>query len=278
MPVAPEAVAVAAFCDFLRAELPAKVTSLNAARFAVLKAGLVGPYTIPSGGKLKLSAVGPEATPVECTLTSGSRTAAQVASDINGTVGVPLTASADADGRLVLTSPTAPTASLASVACVALDATATNVVLGWETGGEREEVAALVAPGYRGVVDGRPLVAPDMGNGFWVLLGNRTAKPTHPGIRRDTYLVTITTELWRPFGANATPHRSREAISSCVRAVREVVCSDTGRYLGRDGDVQLADATEATIFGDPLALREVSGVLFDVARLTLTCRVFQRPS
>jgi hypothetical protein len=66
-------------------------------------------------------------------------------------------------------------------------------------------------------------------------------------------------------------------ISSCVRAVRELLLTTEGSYLGRAGDIQLASLTDTVISGDPLALSEVPGVLFDTARLTINVRVFQRP-
>lgn len=279
--IAPDAVAVDALVAYLRRYLPAKVTALNALRPAVLTSALAGPYTIPVGAVLNLAAYGGEEPTTAVALTSGSRTAAQVAADIEA-IGVPgLTASADTFGRLVLTADDAPEEGVPSCVIVGQDVgpTGSNEVLGWAEGGEHFETQGLVSPSWRGICDGRPLTAPDMGQGFWVMVGNRTAKPTHPGIRRDTYLVTMTVDLWRPWSASAPPHRSREAISSCVRAVRELVEADDGRYLGRQafGDVQLATVDTVSIAGDPLFLSEVPGVLFDVASLTITVRVFQRP-
>lgn len=278
--IAPDALAVDALVAYLRRYLPAKVDALNALRPAVLTSALAGPYTIPVGAMLRLAAYGHETATTAVALTSGTRTAAQVAADIEA-VGVPgLTASADTFGRLVLTADDAPLEGAPSVVIVGEDtgATGSNEALGWQEGGEHFETQGLVSPSWRGVVDGRPLTAPDMGQGFWVMVGNRTARPTHPGIRRDTYLVTMSVDVWRPWSASAPPHRSREAISSCVRAVRELVESDDGRYLGRQGfgDVQLATVDSVTIAGDPLNLTEVPGVLFDVASLTITARVFQR--
>ena len=186
-------------------------------------------------------------------------------------------------GRLVLTGP-APVAGTASVVLVARDTngtapTGSNTAFGWSEGGEHTQTAALVSPNWRGVVDGRAMTAPDMGQGFWVLLGNRTTKPTHPGVRRNTFQVTIQCEVWRPFSVNAPPHRTREGITACVRACRELVLTEDGRYLGRQGagDIQLADVSEGVISGDPISLQETPGVLFDWAKFTFTCRVFQRP-
>lgn len=279
--VAPDALAVQALREYLLRYLPAKVAQLNTLRAATLKSALVEPFTIPSGAVLRLSATSQEVAPTDVALTAGVRTSAQVAADVTAAAVPGLTASSDEAGRLVLTADAAPASGAPSVVVVARDSgrTGSNEAFGWADGGEHSEVPALVAPSWRGVCDGQPLTAPDMGQGFWVLLGNRTAKPTHPGIRRDTYTVTITTEVWRPFSANAPPHRTREAISSCVRAVRELVESGDGRYLGRQGagDVQLVTVADVTIADRPRAFTEVPGVLFDVARLTLNVRVFQRP-
>jgi hypothetical protein len=278
--VAPEALAVDSLVAFLRRWLPAKVAALNALRQAVLTSALSGPFTIPSGAVLRLQGTG--SSPTNVTLTSGSRSATQVAADINAASVPGITASADAVGRLVLTSTAAPAASAPSIVIVAQDTgpTGSNAALGWAEGGEHFETVALAAPSWRGVVDGRPLTAPDMGQGFWVMVGNRTARPTDRGIRRDTYNVAVLVDLWRPWSIHAPPHRTREAISSCVRAVRELVESDDGRYLGRQGagDVQMVTVDAVTVTGDPLQLNESPGVLFDTAQLTLTIRVFQRSS
>lgn len=285
--VAPEALAISAAREYLLASLPAKVAALNLLRPAVLKSALIGPFTVPSGAVLKLSASSQEATPTGVTLTSGTRTAAQVAADITAASVPGLTAGVDAAGRLTLTSSSTPAAGAPSVVVVARDsdadganATGSNAAFGWAEGGEHFEVPAIVAPSWRGVIDGKPLGgAVDMGQGFWVMLGRRTVTPTHPGIRRDTFNVSVLVELWRPFSANAPPHRSREPISACVRAVREVVESDDGRYLGRQwaNDIQLTTIGTVTIDDGVFVANDLPGVLFDIARLTLNVRVFQRP-
>lgn len=278
--IGPEQRVVEALSEYWRRYLPAKVAQLNALRASVLKSALAGPFTIPSGAVLKLSAASQEATPTSVTLPTGSVTAAAIAAAIN-LVPVPnLTASADEAGRLLLTGP-APAAGAPSVVVVARDTgpTGSNIAFGWSEGGEHVQTAALTSPNWRGVVDGRAMTAPDMGQGFWVFLGTRTTRPTHTGVRRNTFQVTIQCEVWRPFSAHQPPHRSREGITACVRACRELVLTEDGRYLGRQGagDIQLADVSEGVISGDPISLQETPGVLFDWAKFTLTCRVFQRP-
>lgn len=275
--VAPDALVVQALREYLLRYLPAKVAQLNALRPAVLKAALAEPYTVPSGAVLQLSAAGHEAAPTAVPLTAGVRTSAQLVADVAAVAPPGLVASTDEAGRFVLTATAAPTSSSPSLIRAAADTTGANLALGWADGGEHVEMASLQAPSWRGIVDGRPLAVPDMGQGFWLMLGNRTVRPTHPGIRRDTHNVIFAVEVWRPFSSDV--HRSREAISSCVRAVRELLEAGDGRYLGRQGagDVQLVTVGDVTINGDPLAFQEVPGVLFDLARLTLNVRVFQRP-
>ena len=239
---------------------------------------------MPVGAVLKLSASSQEATPTSVALPSGSVTATAIAAAINAVPVPGMTASADAAGRLVLTATATPATDAPSVIVVARDTdganpTGSNTALGWGEGGEHVQTAALVSPSWRGVVDGRPLTAPDMGQGFWVMLGSRTCRPTFPGLRRDLFTVSISVEVWRPFSAHSAPHRTREAVSAAIRAVRELILTTDGRYLGRQGagDIQLCDVTEGSIAGDPIHFNEVPGVLFDVARLTINCRVFQRP-
>lgn len=281
--IGPEQRVVEALTEYWRRYLPAKVAQLNALRQSVLKSALAGPFTIAPGAVLKLSAASQEATPVSVTLPSGSVTAAAIATAINATPVPNITASADTAGRLVLTGP-APAAGAPSIVIVARNSTGSvssgvNEIFGWSEGGEHVQTAALVSPNWRGIVDGRAMTAPDMGQGFWVLLGARTTRPTHEGVRRNTFKVTIAVEVWRPFSAHQPPHRSREGITACVRACRELVLTEDGRYLGRQGggDIQLADVSEGVISGDPISLQETPGVLFDWAKFTFTCRVFQRP-
>lgn len=278
-----ETIVVDAVLDYWRRHLPAKCTALNALRKAKLKSALAEPFTIPVDAVLRVSAASQGAAPTDIPLTAGTRSAAELVADF-GAASVPdMTATAE-DGRFVLISDDAPAAGAPSVIIVARDtdgtqATGANAALGWSEGGEHFEMGAIVSPNWRGVVDGRPKTAPDMGQGFWVMLGPRTCKPTRPGARWHLHNVSMAVEVWRPFSANAPPHRSREAISSCVRACRELILTTDGRYLGRqaNGDIQFADVTEAVISGDPMSLQEVPGALFDTARFTLNVRVFQRP-
>jgi hypothetical protein len=282
----PEAVVVRATRDYLLATLPQKTAQLNALRCASLKAAYGGPYVVPSGATLAVSAISREDAGTLVALTSGAAvTATVLAADINTAAPTGLTASADDLGRLVLTSTTAPADGAPSVVVVGADTTGANALFGWEAGGEHVLSRALVAPGWRGVVDGWPVTVPDMGRSFWVLLGDRTSTPIQNEVRRDEWLVSVDVTVMLP-SANMDPHRSREGISACVRACRELLTTTEGRYLGRigGGDVQFATMSKVTMPGKPFAFVEpggksvLPGIIFDFATFTLTARVFQRPA
>ena len=286
MSVELESLAVRAAREYLLAYLPAKVSALNALRVATLKAAYAGPYVVPMGATLRVTAVSRVAATTLVTLTSGAAvTATTLAADVNAAAPAGLVASADALGRLVLTSSTVPVDGTPSVVVVGPDATGANALFGWEAGGEHVGVSALIAPSWRGVTDGWPVTVPDMGRSFWVLFGDRSTRPLPNEHRRDEHEVSIETVVMLPV-ANASPHRSREAVSSCLRAVRELLLTTNGRYLGRagEGDVVFSTMSKATIPGKPFAFVDsggksvLPGVLFDFAQFTLTVRVFQRPA
>lgn len=281
MSVLVEDIAASALRRFLLRWLPSKVAEVNATRAAVLESTGVEPFVVTSGMKLQVCAESP-AAPAEVTLTTGSRTAAQVAADINGVVlGA---ASADADGRLLI-SGSAPLSST-SYAGVASDldgsgnSTGANALFGWDAGGEGVTRAPLVAPGYRGVADGWPLLN-DLGRGFWVIIGDRESVPVQPSLRKDEHLVALELGIFCPV-TNEQVHRDREAIQACVRCVRELVLTDAGRQFGRaaHNDVMLAEEKSARIPGRPWKFRgnDAPNALFDVAALQLNVRVFERPA
>lgn len=275
-----EAVVVRAVREYLLAYLPGKVAQLNALRAAALKSATVETFTVPASSSLLLAADRSSAG-TTVNLTAGVRTAAQVAADINAAAVPGVTATTDG-GRVVLIATATPAQDAPSV--VSVKASAVNPVFGWDAGGEHVITSGLVAPGWRGVVDGWPVTVPDMGRSFWVILGDRNSVPISPDVRRDEVLVTLDVTVIKP-EANMSPHRSREAISSCVRAVRELLTTTDGRYLGRAGvgDVLFGQMSKVSIPGKPFAFSPAqnsafSGVLFDVASFTLTVKVFQRPA
>jgi hypothetical protein len=273
MGVKAEQIACQALREWLLLKLPAKVTSVNTDRAAVLKAPRAGPYTIPASASLKLGTViGSEAADA---ITAGTRSTAQVVADLS-TAGI--TATADTDDRLVLTSTTAPTSGVPSTVALGADTTGANAAFGWDPGGERVVRSALVAPTSKGVADGWP-ITPDLGPGFWIILGDRSSQEL--GVHRDEYLVAVDLAILRA-DPNTSQHRSREHIHACVRCVREVLLSDAGRTLGRAsfGDIMFVRESGCRIAGKPFAFQSDKGVspLMDVATLDLEIRVYERPS
>ena len=275
-----ELTAIQALREHLLANLPAKVAELNALRAAVLKSAYLGPFTVPAAASLKLGINRDGSSPTTCALTAGSRTAAQVAVDINTAAPPGITASADTDGRVLLTASAAPAQDAPSVVCVYGDTTGANGPLGWSNGGETVLRSALVAPTFAGILDGWPLAAPDSGQGFWVLFDERQSVQLEP-LRRFEYEVTIPTLLFKPEMGQET-HRTREGISMVVRAVREVLHTVQGRYAGTagQGSVMLAAVRNVNIPGQAFSFtgKQSANVLFDVASLTITARVFARPA
>jgi hypothetical protein len=123
----------------LRDQLPAKLAELDAARVARVVFP-PGPYTIPSTAKLKVNSQ-------EFDLTAGSRTAAQIATELNDLDPTGWTASADAGGALVLTGNDAPTKAVPSQ--VLIREASANAALGIVAGDDDSKVAALSDPPVR---------------------------------------------------------------------------------------------------------------------------------
>lgn len=283
----PEQLAVNALIDYLRMYLPIKVTELNGLRAATLQTPGVGTgsavgWSITGTKQIKVTSVSRDDAGTLVTLPTGSAvTAAQIATAINTAAPSGLTASADTTGRVVLTSNTAPASSNSFVG-VLPDTTGGNALLGWEAGGESSLTAPLRAPTFRGIMDGRPTNAPDAGVGFWVIVGDRSARPwPSPGadLRRNETDVAITLEIYKP-ESNLAPIRSREGISAAVRAVREVIQSTTGRQLNRAsaGDIVRVDITGVNLRGVSFSFTDTNSpnVLFDAAQLSLSVRVYQQ--
>lgn len=272
--------AVRAFREYLLAYLPAKVATINSQRTAVLKSGLLQQFVIPSGAVLRVGTARDGAL-TDCPLTAGTHNASHVAGEINAAAPPGITATHANGGHVILEANSAPTAGSPSCVVVGADLSgvATNAAFGWATGGEHVVRAAIEAPTWRGVVDGDWTLAPDRdGGGFWVCVGDRTVRPW-PGptnVRRDEYQVTLSVDVVRRFGANQTPHRDREAIGACVRAVDELLRTTEGRQLGRDadGDIMLVDVVQQRVASSPFDTKQ--GFLFDVAQMTINIRVFQR--
>lgn len=282
--VDPLGVFISALRDYLTAQLPGAVTTVNATRAAVLLSP-PGPFTVGAGASIRLD-VSREGAGTRVTLPTGSVTAAQVATAINSAAPSGLTASSDTAGRLVVTATATPTTSAPSVAVLLTDddglgvVTGGNVALGWAEGGEYAQTSALRAPTWRGVCDGWPTAVPDMGQGFWLVLGDRVARPVgESSLRRDSWAVTVKCYLLKPdFGG--APHRSREGVTAALRAVKEALLSTDGRQLGRSSvnDVQRVEVMEETVQARGVAFQQQPSFVHDTATLTITGRVFQRPA
>lgn len=286
MSIYPEAIAARALRDWLLLKLPAEVSSLNATRFAVVKAPAAGPYTIPAAASLKVSVTDKAGTTTTIALTSGSRSAAQLATEINLTVAS--LAAADDDGRLVLTSTVAPSGTTPSVMAVGADDTGANAALGWDVSGEWDVRTALAAPTPKGVCDGMPLQgyfdpAACGGGRILVTIGDREAVPVQPSTRRDQYAVTLDVGVFRVEPLQQV-HRTREGIQAALQCVREVLLSVSGRQLGRAGvgDIVVVLEKSCRVAGRALQFRASDGnavsPIFDAANLKLLVQVHGRPT
>ncbi len=281
----PLMIATQALREWLIMQLPAKVAAINSDRAPKLIAASAGPYEIPVSGitgapiSLSSSRGGPWETPP---LTSGVRTATQVATELNLVLS-DLVASVDADDRLVITGE-APDADDGIITAVALKADAVaNAPFGWPVSGEHVTAAPIRWPTYNGVCDGNPLYPFDNSQGFWVVIDDRecTLYPdVETGRRRNEFLCTFQVNIYRP-DVNAQPYRSREAIASCARAVREVLQTSEGVQLGRgsNGDIIVTDVVSEKISGTPFTFSnsKTPNLAFDVASLIIRIKVFKLP-
>lgn len=271
------------FREYMLAKLPAEVATVNADRAPVLKATVPGPYTISGTKKLSISLTGIDSGYLDTgAFTASSQTAAQLAATINASPGLAGVASADTEGRLLLTG-AAPTGAAPTIIAAkdATGAAGTAALFGWENTGERVIRAPLVAPGWKGVANGLPYYA-DMGPGFWLIIGRRMCQPiarSNSTVRTFEYQVGFELGLmYRE--TNVQSHRDREGIESVVRCVREVLLTADGRQLGRSGtgDIVLVEEKECTVEGTPFAFagdNAPKGV-FDRALMLLSVRAFER--
>lgn len=297
MNVRAEEIAARALRDWLLLSLPAQVTAINLLRAAVIRAPYFGPYTIPAGATLALNQTPNSDTfTAIAPLTTGSRTAAQVAAEINTAMGaaVATVESVYVGGvektRLKLTSTTPPlvgtpcTNSTMQIRGGVVD-TDCNTAFGWDAGGEKVLSTALIAPGSRGVTDGLPLQpdfgpsAADQGSPIVVIIGDRSSKPVQPPVRRDEYAVTLDLSILR-VEPQQQVHRSREHIHAAVQCVRQAILSD--RTLGAHlSGVMLTTETQCRIAALPFKFKDnkdspVVSPLFDGAAMLVEVKVFEQ--
>lgn len=277
----------------LRGTIAASAAAVNGTRYTRILAELTGPYVVPaSGGWLGLGDLPDGTSTGWWPFAAGSYTAQQIADVLNGPpaegiLGAQPVASS-VSGRLELRSflpasavelpifimPGKPDSATA-------ESVNLNSVFGWSSDGEQAQSArAIVAPNARGICDGYPMTAPDMGQGFWVIVGDRKAEPAGgSSLRRDSWDVALELHIARPTPADER-HRTREPIAACLEAVSAALLTTNGRQLGRaaEGDVQLVEIVGEEIHGSAIQFEEVRNVLFDTATLRLVIRVFQRPA
>jgi len=286
--IAPEQVAAEGLRDFLLLKLPAKCVEVNLSRAAVLRAPWAGPFTIGAGKTLGIGVTATDKTFRTVTLTAGAaRTAADVAADINATSGLAGTAVVDGAGRWFVTSPTPPSASTTSkVELRGGLGTDANTVFGFDSVGAKEVRSAILPPFGTNVFDGWPITpvftgkAPS-GSMLAIVIGERKSKPMQGGPRRDEHYVAMDLTLLRTENGGG-PSRTREAIQSCVRCVREILLSD--RTLGAEFapktgvTITFTEDTGAFISAKPISFTKDFNPLYDTAVLQLAVRVFARSS
>lgn len=293
--IGPEETAARLLRDWLLEQLPASIATVNAARAASLRAPQPGPYTIPAACTLKTSITDKAGTTSTTALTSGSRTTAQLVTQINTALGATV-ASADTDDHLVLTSTTAPSyaassgAIVNSVVAVGVDTTGANVALGWSSAGEAVIRTALVPPGPRGVCDGLPLGTyfdpSQIGKGrVLVTIGAREGKPKGDNPRNFEWDVALELGIFRAEPLEVT-NQTREPIQAALRAVRAVLMTDSGKSLGPAGlreGVGYGRILSANISGQSLTFttRDANGnrsqfsPFFDAVNCRYLVRVYQ---
>lgn len=273
------ALAAQALREYLLAQLPAQVATLNATRAATLTTAQSGPWTIPSGASIGISLTGSTGF-TTVNLTSGSRTAAQLVTEINAAMGATV-ASALSDSRLRLTSTTAPSgADTASVVALDADTTDTLLALGFDPAGEMCVRAPLVAPTSKGICDGEPVgvIEPFAQGRMIVVIRDRSDVAITNELRREERLATLEVIVYVPM-ARQDFNRSREEIQAACECILDVISTTSGRYLGRsaDGDVGFVQCKALKVSGSSFKLPS-QNFLLDLANLTITARVFQRPT
>lgn len=283
MSIAPEQKAAIYCREWLLLGLPAKVAEVNATRAAALKSPWAGPFTITAGQKLGICITQNSDTFVEVSLTAGSRTATQLAADINGTSGLSGVASADTEGRLLLTSLLAPTTSAPSKLALRGSTADANAALGFTKGGEKCVTTALVASGHNDIIDGWPLLSDLINRGpgtIVVILGDKLTEEL-PNPRHDEHIVTMDVTVMR-CEPQAQVHRNREHLYASLRCVRELMLDGAGRTFGQraSNPIVMVRPSRGRVVAKPYSFgtKDNPNPLFDVAVFNTQVRVHERPA
>lgn len=283
--------AVRSLREWLALKLPICVGTVNATRYAQVKTptpggvAFAGPFSIPVGAVLKISTTARSGSFTNVTLTSGSRTTAQLVTEISASIaGI---ATADTSSRLVLTSQSNPVVGTPSVIAIGEDTTGANTALGWPAGGTYDERSAIQSPSFEAIMDGEPL-QPDPGlfaaGGLIIMFDSRSSAPRSQNVRDDMYWVDLDLALFF-IEPNQQIHRNREPIHACLRAVRECLLTDLGRVGGGEAPstsqaICKVIEKSARVGGQSIGLRGMNlpNALMDIAQLKLGVLVFERPS
>jgi hypothetical protein len=288
----PSAVAVDALIAHLRNKLSASVVTVNSERYSEVLVPKKGSYVVPVGDywigvgvdtDLNSGVAGFWPVP------AGTYTAQQLATHLNSEPvfdpwsGLPTSVVwFYEDSRLGAKWPASagPIVVLGGLDAGFSTADLLAPILGVGADGVASGQPNIIAPSYEGICDGFPLLVPDMGSGFWVIIGDREAAPDDgSSLRRDSWTVRTSLHIMRPSYANER-HRTREPISACLDAVRRCLLTDEGRQLGKaaTGEIQIVEITSERVGGTALRFEEMQNVLFDTASLDVAIRVYQRPS
>jgi hypothetical protein len=212
----------------LRDYLPDALATLDASRQAVVVCGPQN-YTITSGDTLYVNDGG-------FTLTAGTRTAAQVATDL--AAATDFTASADSDGHLVLTADDTPTQAVPSA--LRIGAGTANEALGLQEKVSDRILLALSDPAPQ-LYERAWMNGDDIGPGLTVYVMRELEAPVVPH-RTDIYTVSLRCELGfvGPAGASDAKTATLEALRAAAFAVLDVV---------KDGDGRGEFAVGGTVYG-----------------------------
>ena len=250
----------------LRRSLPAALVALDVSRRARVVCP-PGPYTIPAAGTLILDGV-------TIALTAGSRTAAQLVTEINAAVAPATPASADASAGLVLVSAAAPTE--ADPAEIVIGDGTANEALGLMAGDSDSLVLALGSTRPRLLE--RELEWPGHYDAPTIGIDGVVRDVSAVPLRQDEAIISIALACLVP-GAAGYHEAARERTQAVCSAIADVIRAGDGRapYL-IGGETYGADIVKCEP-GDPSIRmgslgRQQAALPFGLATLPVTVRVY----